>query len=85
MPKHYESTWQGGFHDTLPKKVRTMAITKKHIQMGSAKLYHNDLFTHHWLASFLSGHGPQRGVVVPVNTYPYINVYQNWLDAISDK
>ena len=36
MMKHYESTWPGGFHDTLPNKVRTMAITKKHIQVGSA-------------------------------------------------
>ena len=32
--KHYESTWPGGVHDTRPKKVRTMAITKKHIQVG---------------------------------------------------
>ena len=28
MMKHYESTWPGGFHDTLPKKVCTLAITK---------------------------------------------------------
>ena len=40
MIKHsYESTWPGGFRDTLPKKVRIMAITKKHIQVGSAKVY----------------------------------------------
>ena len=39
MMKNYESTWPGGFHDTLPKKVHTMAITKKHIQVGSAKVY----------------------------------------------
>ena len=38
MMKHYESTWPGGFHDTLPKKARTMAITNKHIQVGSAKV-----------------------------------------------
>ena len=39
MMKQYESTWPGGFHDTLPKKVRTMAITKKRIQVGSAMVY----------------------------------------------
>ena len=43
MTKHYESTWPGGFHDTLPKKVRTMVITKKHIQVGSAKVYETNL------------------------------------------
>ena len=31
--KHYESTCPGVFHDTLPKKVRTMAIPTKHIQV----------------------------------------------------
>ena len=39
MTNHYESTWPGEFHDTLPKKVRAMVITKKHIQVGSAKVY----------------------------------------------
>ena len=43
MVKLYESTWSGGFHDTLPKKVRTTAITKKHIQVGSAKVYDTNL------------------------------------------
>ena len=43
--KHYEIALPGGFHDTLPKKVRTMAITKKHIviQVGSAKVYDTNL------------------------------------------
>ena len=31
--KHYESTWPGRFRDTVPKKMRTMAITTKHIQV----------------------------------------------------
>ena len=39
MTKHYESTWPGEFHDTLPKKVRAMVITKKHIKVGSAMVY----------------------------------------------
>ena len=43
MMKHYESTWPGGFHDTLPKKERAMVITKKHIQVGSAKVYDTNL------------------------------------------
>ena len=43
MMKHYESTWPGGFRGTLPKKVRTMAITKKHIQVESAKVYDTNL------------------------------------------
>ena len=43
MVKHHENTWSGGFHDTLPKKVRTLAITKKHIQVGSAKVYDTNL------------------------------------------
>ena len=43
MVKLYESTWPGGFYDTLPKKVRTTAITKKHIQVGSAKVYDTNL------------------------------------------
>ena len=42
MIKHYESTWPSGFHDTLPKKVRTVAITKKHI-MALAKVYDTNL------------------------------------------
>ena len=41
--KHYEITLPGGCHDTLHKKVRTMAITKKHIQVGSAKVYDTNL------------------------------------------
>ena len=43
ITKHYESTWPGGFHDTLCKKVRTMAIMKKHIHVGSAKVYDTNL------------------------------------------
>ena len=41
--KHYESTWPGGFHDTLPKKMRTMAITNKHIQVGSVKVHDTNI------------------------------------------
>ena len=73
MMRQYESTWPGGFHDTLPKKVCTMAIPKKHKQVGLAKVYHqSDLFTHHWSARFRSGHEPQRG-------------FEVWRDAIDDK
>ena len=41
--EHYESKWPGGFPDTLPKKVRAMVITKKHMQVGSAKAYDTNL------------------------------------------
>ena len=37
MMKLYESTWPGGFHDTLSKKVRTMTMTKKHIKWDQQK------------------------------------------------
>ena len=43
MMKHYESTWPGGFRDALPKKVRTIAITTKYMQVGSAKEYDTNL------------------------------------------
>ena len=41
--KQYESTWPDGFHDTLPKKVCTMAVTKKHIQVGKTKVHDTNL------------------------------------------
>ena len=43
MMKHYESTWPGGFRDALPKKVHTIAITTKYIQVESAKEYDTNL------------------------------------------
>lgn len=36
--RQYESTWPDDFHDTLPKKMHTLAITKKHIQVGKTKV-----------------------------------------------
>ena len=41
--KHYGNILPSGFHDTLPTKVRTMAITNKHTQVGSAKVYDTNL------------------------------------------
>ena len=75
MIKHYERTWPGGFHDTLPKKVRTMAITKKHGGISKGVRHQSDLFTHHCLESFRSGHEPQRGFEVRVSTYPYYHFH----------
>ena len=43
MMKQYESTWPDGFHDTLSKKVHTLAITKKHIQVGKTKVHDTNL------------------------------------------
>ena len=85
MMKHYESTWPGGFHDTLPGKVLTMAITKKHGGISNGVRHQSDLFTHHWLESFRSEHEPQGGFEVRVSTYPYFHVHQQWRVVISDK
>jgi len=43
MMKDYETTWPDGFHTTLPKIVNTMAVTKKHIQVGTTKLHDTTL------------------------------------------
>ena len=62
-----------GFHDTRPKKVRTVAMTKN---ISKGVRHQSDLFTHHWLASLRSGHEPQRGFEVRVSTDPYSHVHQ---------
>ena len=35
----YEKGWPESFHSTLPKRVFTMAITCKHVNMGEAKVF----------------------------------------------
>ena len=44
MMEQYERTWPGGFYDTIPKKVHTMNVTKKHVQVGETKVYDPTLF-----------------------------------------
>ena len=73
MMKQYESTWPGGFHATLPKKVRTMAITKKHIQVGSAKVYDTNVIYSRIIGLKASGRDMN------------LNVHQQWRDTICDK
>ena len=34
----FEKSWPGGFHDTIPKKVNTMATTRKHLKVGEVKV-----------------------------------------------
>ena len=71
MMKHYESTWPGGFHDTLPKKVRTMAITKKHIQVGSAKVYDTNLIYSRIIGLQASGRDMHLKEVLKYELAPY--------------
>lgn len=35
----FEKSWPKGFHDSLHKSVKTMASAKKHIKVGTAKVY----------------------------------------------
>ena len=37
--KDYEATWPERFHATISKKVITMAMTKKHVRLGSACIF----------------------------------------------
>ena len=39
----FEAKWPKGFYDTITKKVVTMAVTKKHVQVGKDKLFNTDL------------------------------------------
>ena len=41
--KDYESKWPESFYDTLPKLVNTMALAKKHVSIGSAKVHDTNL------------------------------------------
>ena len=35
----FEKRWPGGFHDTITKKVITMADNRKHVKVGEVKLF----------------------------------------------
>ena len=39
----FEAEWPKGFYNTIAKKVVTMAVTKKHMQVGKHKLLNIDL------------------------------------------
>lgn len=39
MLKNFEMTWPKGYYSAIPKKVRTMAITMKSIQVDDSKIY----------------------------------------------
>ena len=84
MMKQYESTWPGGFHDTLPKKVRTMAITKKRIQVGSAKVYDINLIYSPIIVLKASGWDMNLNEILKYELAT-IHVQKQWRDAISDK
>ena len=35
----FERSWSGGFHDSIPKIVTAMAVSRKHINVGDAKVF----------------------------------------------
>ena len=79
--KHYESTWPCGFHDTLPKKVRTMAITKKHIQVGSAKVYDTNLIYSRIIGLIASGRDMNLNEVLKYELAPILTpMFNNNVD-----
>jgi len=39
----YESTWPEGFHSTLSKKVMTMNVNKKQVQLGDASIFDTEV------------------------------------------
>lgn len=41
--QEFESSWPKGFHDVIPKKVLTMAVTKKHISVDQTPVYDTEL------------------------------------------
>ena len=39
----YEATWPEVFHATISKKVIKMAMTKKHVKVGSVYIFETEL------------------------------------------
>ena len=37
--KEFESAWPDGFYNPISKKTVTMQVTKKHVNIGTAKLF----------------------------------------------
>jgi hypothetical protein len=35
----FESTWPKGLYDTIPRKVRTMTVTKNYVAVGEVKVF----------------------------------------------
>ncbi|KAL7395277.1 hypothetical protein ABVT39_013630 [Epinephelus coioides] len=50
----FEKTWPKGFYGTIPKQVKTMAITAKSIQVGDAKMYDLNVIYSRVIALFSS-------------------------------
>ena len=47
-----EHSWPGGFHDSIPRLVTTIALYRKHIKVGDAKVFDTEtiLYKSHGLA-----------------------------------
>lgn len=39
----FEASWPGGFHDTIPKLVKTMALSRKHVKMGDTEVFETEI------------------------------------------
>lgn len=39
----FEASWPDGFHNTIPKTVNTMAVSRKHMKMGNEKVYDTEI------------------------------------------
>ena len=37
--EHFEGSWPNGFHDTIPKVVNTIGLSRKHIKVGDIKVF----------------------------------------------
>ena len=37
--ENFEDSWPNGFHDTIPKVVNTMGLSRKHIKVGDIKVF----------------------------------------------
>ena len=54
MLEDFEKTWPGGFYSTISKKVKTMAITMKSIQVEDTKMYDLNVIYSRVIALFCS-------------------------------
>lgn len=35
----FKETWPGGFHDTIPKAVNTVSLSRKHLKIDKSKVF----------------------------------------------
>ena len=37
--EYFQRSWPGGLHDSIPRSVTTMVLSRKHIKFGDAKVF----------------------------------------------